>query len=313
MIDLSIPIPYIISLLMILAAFLCVYLLGHTDFASPADYVLHLMGWSSMAILLFIAAPWMFLTIYLKYAFAGIVLAVALRAGMKLHIRDKSAELLLWPLLRRVALTTVNCFLLIMLILGHSYADTPLNLEYPLHNGTYYVMQGGGNAWNNPFHASYSWLHYGYAVDIGKLNRIGARASSLIYSSDNKDYTIFNDTVYAPASGEIVRLLDTVTDNHPSVLRTNPDHGNHIVIKSGPYYIYLCHFERKTMKVKKGQFVEKGQPLGRVGNAGWTIEPHLHIHAWKNFKSEEVGEGTSVPLLFEGNFLTFNEVFIPRP
>lgn len=55
-----------------------------------------------------------------------------------------------------------------------------------------------------------------------------------------------------------------------------------------------------TVVVKEGESIQKGKPIGLVGNSGNTSEPHLHIHAEKN------GEG--VPIHFNGRFLIKNSL-----
>ncbi|WP_394351960.1 M23 family metallopeptidase [Rhodocytophaga rosea] len=38
----------------------------------------------------------------------------------------------------------------------------------------------------------------------------------------------------------------------------------------------LAHLQQVTIVVQEGQLVKQGQQLGKVGNSGSTLEPHLH-------------------------------------
>jgi murein DD-endopeptidase MepM/ murein hydrolase activator NlpD len=59
--------------------------------------------------------------------------------------------------------------------------------------------------------------------------------------------------------------------------------------------------------VKKGDPVNKGQPLCRVGNSGNTSEPHLHIHVIKT-GGDLLYEGEGVPMKFHNRFLVRNDI-----
>jgi murein DD-endopeptidase MepM/ murein hydrolase activator NlpD len=55
----------------------------------------------------------------------------------------------------------------------------------------------------------------------------------------------------------------------------------------------------KSILVKKGDVVEQGQEIGRVGNSGNTSEPHLHIHLQDN---TELSFGEGIPLYFSNYY-----------
>ena len=54
-------------------------------------------------------------------------------------------------------------------------------------------------------------------------------------------------------------------------------YGNYVQIKhANNMYTLYAHLE-KGLKVKKGQQVKKGQVIGREGNSGYSLGPHLHF------------------------------------
>lgn len=60
--------------------------------------------------------------------------------------------------------------------------------------------------------------------------------------------------------------------------------------------MFLCHFQNGSIKVKAGDRVTRGQPLGLCGNSGNSSEPHLHIHLQTTPK---FGAAKGLPLQFE--------------
>ncbi|MFN3551326.1 MAG: M23 family metallopeptidase, partial [Endomicrobiia bacterium] len=58
-------------------------------------------------------------------------------------------------------------------------------------------------------------------------------------------------------------------------------YGNLIILKHNKgYTTYYGHLSK--IRVKKGQWVYKGQVIGNVGTTGWTTGPHLHFEVRKN-------------------------------
>ena len=66
--------------------------------------------------------------------------------------------------------------------------------------------------------------------------------------------------------------------------------------------VLLAHMKRGSVAVKKGEVVEGGRLLGKVGNSGNTSEPHLHVHAIRTGSGSTL-EGEGVPIEFDGRFL----------
>lgn len=82
--------------------------------------------------------------------------------------------------------------------------------------------------------------------------------------------------------------------------------GNHVFIEgeSGAI-VLLAHFQKNSLLVGRGQKVQPGTPLGKIGNSGRSIEPHLHIQAasfldWAN--------NQPLPMKFDGQSYGLNDV-----
>jgi murein DD-endopeptidase MepM/ murein hydrolase activator NlpD len=73
-----------------------------------------------------------------------------------------------------------------------------------------------------------------------------------------------------------------------------------VVVRCGDVDILLAHLRRGSVLVKAGSAVELGQPLGKVGNSGYSMEPHLHLGAQR--RGKEVG------LVFDNRQLSVNSV-----
>ena len=92
------------------------------------------------------------------------------------------------------------------------------------------------------------------------------------------DYYCYNKPVVATADGIIVELFDGIDDNIIGEVNTIQNWGNSLVIKHSEYlYSQISHLKKDSFNVKKGDFVNKGQLLAKVGNSGRSPYPHLHF------------------------------------
>ena len=88
--------------------------------------------------------------------------------------------------------------------------------------------------------------------------------------------------VLAAAAGRVARVRDGVADisvrapGAPSV--ANQECGNAVVIDHGSgWETQYCHMARGSVRVKPGDVVAAGAPVGQVGLSGNTEYPHLHL------------------------------------
>lgn len=94
--------------------------------------------------------------------------------------------------------------------------------------------------------------------------------------------------VRAAADGRILRMRDGAEDRMPddndiqTMLRDKKACGNGIVMEhAGGWQTLYCHMKQGSFKVKEGQQVKAGTPLGLVGHSGAAEFPHLHFTLMK--------------------------------
>jgi len=106
--------------------------------------------------------------------------------------------------------------------------------------------------------------------------------------------------VIASASGTVLRVRDGVADRR---LRTANDRsrvagrecGNGLVIDHGSgWETQYCHLRRRSVVVRPGQTVRRGQQLGKVGLSGRTEFPHVHLSIRHDGRVLDPATGRSV-------------------
>ncbi|MGB0838572.1 MAG: M23 family metallopeptidase [Chitinophagales bacterium] len=65
--------------------------------------------------------------------------------------------------------------------------------------------------------------------------------------------------------------------------RLKKGYGNYVVIDHGFNYKTL-YAHMNDIKVREGQYVNRGDVIGTVGDTGTSTAPHLHYEVWKNGK-----------------------------
>lgn len=198
-------------------------------------------------------------------------------------------------------LSIVFLVITIFSFVGRYYKETPLELQFPLRNGNYYVAHGGSVPIIN-YHNEY--LPQQYALDIVKINSWGFRTKGL-YPDELDKYAIYGDRLYSPCQGTVLKSVDGFEDRIPSdymngLPEGTPAAGNHVIIDCNGTEVYIAHMQKGSVQVQAGDIVDEHTWIGNVGNSGNTSEPHLHIHAERN--------GIGIPIIFDGRFLVRNDV-----
>ncbi len=133
-----------------------------------------------------------------------------------------------------------------------------------------------------------------YAWDFVLTDASGRRFGDGGVSND--DYWVWDAEVLLPAAGTVIEVVADAPDNPPGTYPTgavNNIVGLHLF---GSFYLYLFHFRQHTIaaEVVPGAFLPAGTSLGRVGNSGVSLEPHLHVTLYW-YDGAGTGRSWSVP------------------
>ncbi|MEO6715719.1 MAG: M23 family metallopeptidase [Novosphingobium sp.] len=172
-------------------------------------------------------------------------------------------------------------------------------LSSPLAAGSYYVANGGsGEILSSHLRtlprATTGQRNYwgqSHAVDITAMDRWGLMASE-------------TTSVLAPCAGRVVRAHDGEADGGPVDLASATARaGNYTLIRCGQFDILLAHFRKDSLRIRAGEPVRQGQPIGTLGSSGASDMPHLHIHAQHPGTAAAPFSGEPVPMRIDGRYL----------
>jgi hypothetical protein len=118
-----------------------------------------------------------------------------------------------------------------------------------------------------------------FAIDWEQLD-----GADRIYVGDAKNpasYVIYGKPAYAVADGRVVAAVDGLPNSPIGALPNVPvdqADGNHVILDLGDgHFALYAHFKPHSVRVRKGQYVRRGEVLGLVGTSGNSSEPHLHF------------------------------------
>jgi murein DD-endopeptidase MepM/ murein hydrolase activator NlpD len=81
-----------------------------------------------------------------------------------------------------------------------------------------------------------------------------------------------------------------------------------VQLRCGSLLVLLAHLRRGSVVVTAGTPVSARQLVGRIGNSGFTQEPHLHVSAVAVDSREPWPQASGVPITYDGRFLSVNDV-----
>ncbi len=280
------------------------------------NWCLKILGIGCYLVLIYLVGRWSFISVYARYL---MMILFLLATGFSyFKVKDEafwdSKNWFEWVMTVGSGLAwMVIAFLLAVALSGRIHPGGPIELEFPLKSGAYYVINGGSSIIVNNYRAN---VYYNqkklapavqYAVDIEKLSQLG-KATHEFKPQDYKSYAIFGETVYSPCNGQVVEVVNDLPDLNPPSKDWINITGNRIVIKSFEQtLVTLYHLQQDSIIVKPGDWVKPGQAIAAVGNSGLSIRPHLTIQATQNSLW-----GQGIPMVFDGQFPVRNRIIIKK-
>ena len=195
---------------------------------------------------------------------------------------------------------------------GSTSGEKAIELQFPLKNGVFAVINGGDSPLLNNVHHAYPPVPQKYAVDFVKLDAAGRRANGF-FPPDPEQYFIFGEPVYAPLSGIVVEKVDQFPDslNSDSAVDEKTALGNFLVIQSDSLQVVLAHLQRNSLIPSVGDTIRVGEKIARVGCSGDVREPHLHLHATIPASDPQILKywgRSGIPVTFGNRFLIRNSI-----
>ncbi len=91
-------------------------------------------------------------------------------------------------------------------------------------------------------------------------------------------YFAWRKPVLSPVRGRVERVVDGLQDNAPGSADRGNNWGNLVVLADDAgMYVEISHFAQGSIRVKQGEWVERGALLGLCGNSGYSPQPHIHV------------------------------------
>lgn len=264
-------------------------------------------------------AGWQNVSVHLRWVWLGLYVFAGSRVALQLpEVRWWEAGAGgAWRVAGSGALAVLFGASLWAMSQGREATGEPVNLQFPLRGGSFYVASGGSVPWVNPHmkvlgvEKYRDYVGQGYAIDVVELNDWGNRAAGL-FPSELDAYEIYGTPVYAPCAGEVVQMEENLPDQPPPATSETKE-GNHVFLSCGDFRVLLAHLKQGSVTVEAGQRVAAGQKLGQIGNSGSSGEPHLHLHAQRPAAEGEFFlSGEPLPMLINGRFLTTHTIVDAR-
>lgn len=138
-----------------------------------------------------------------------------------------------------------------------------------------------------------------FAIDFLQI-RQGSQAVG--DGTRNSDYHAFGRRIRSATGGVVVSTRNAMPDIAPGSEGGNLTSavqflGNHVSVRiRRDVYAMYAHMKKGSVRVERGDRVQPGQVLGRLGNSGNTTAPHLHFQL---STSPILFGGTSLPYVFD--------------
>jgi hypothetical protein len=147
---------------------------------------------------------------------------------------------------------------------------TVLSLPF---EGAWGVVQGMDGGGTHSGYAAYALDFVPAEPDAASLNEAAFRKRKQL-----TDHPCYGRPVLAPASGRVVWARDGARELPPFRESKKHEAGNFLILEHGKdEFTEFRHLQRGSIPVKTGDHVAAGQLIGRCGNSGNAVTPHLHF------------------------------------
>lgn len=163
------------------------------------------------------------------------------------------------------------------------------------------------------------------AIDFVPVDEDGRSApftaASLVRPESPQRFVGFGRPILAPVDATVIAIHDGDSDHRshrglPSVVYALTQRrrlasgwkglaGNHVLLEVPGAVIALCHLQRGSIAVRPCERVRAGDLLGRCGNSGNSMEPHLHVQA---IDRPDVEHARPVRMTFRGSLPRSGEI-----
>lgn len=97
---------------------------------------------------------------------------------------------------------------------------------------------------------------------------------------ENEDWFGWRKNVLAPFNGTVTKVAHPETTNTPGTMNRKAQPG--VIFFENKHGVTVIYAHAREIKVEKGQTVDVGEVVAKVGNNGNSRAPHIHVGAWKN-------------------------------
>ena len=153
-------------------------------------------------------------------------------------------------------------------------------------SGQWTVWQGFSGKWTHQGNWRYA---YDFVISDEQQRTCSGDGSRL------EDYYCYRKPVLSPVRGRVALVVEDLPDSEIGSADKGNNWGNLVIIQDyRGFWVELSHLAAKSVRVKAGDYVERGTLLGLCGNSGYSPQPHIHVQAQA---TEAVG-GASIPFSF---------------
>lgn len=267
---------------------------------------------------LWLGGVWVYPPLFGLFIAAAVILTLLI-----LHMRKRVVTTPLWrnvlSNLPIIILLPLGSFLLFQGITGRfSPAEEYIDLTPPFKmNSGACVLSGGLSPLLN-FHNFESDVPrdlgqiYGLDIIRTRPNGFRTQAGYTLNPKPTKpeQYAIFGADVFSPCDGVVVEYENSLPDQPIGGYDSVNTGGNGVVLQCTNYHVHLHHFKQGSVIPQLGDSVAAGEKIGKIGNSGNTLEPHLHLHVETIIEQGNTNlHGKPVHMRFNGRFMARGDCF----